>query len=116
MSILTADALLVKLKVTRGFTRAALNFALRTSGGYYNMTAYSTSSDLIHWTFPEIITPKDRRLNHSSPGNIIRFDGKWIICLQTYPTPNLETFGTNDSRIWIMRSDDLVNWAWPGKN
>jgi len=82
-------------------------------GGYYNMTAYSTSSDLVHWTFPEIITPRDRNLNYSSPGNIIRFDGKWIICLQTYPTPNLETFGTGDSRIWIMRSDDLKNWSEP---
>ena len=82
-----------------------------TDGGYYNMTAFSTSSDLVHWTFPEIITPKDRNLNHSSPGNIIRFDGKWVICLQTYPTPNLETFGTKDSRIWMMRSSDLRNWS-----
>ncbi|MHC4168158.1 MAG: glycosyl hydrolase 53 family protein, partial [Planctomycetota bacterium] len=82
-------------------------------GGYFNMTAYSTSSDLVHWTFPEIITPRDRNLNHSSPGNIIRFDGKWVICLQTYPTPNLETFGTKDSRIWIMRSDDLKDWSEP---
>jgi len=82
-------------------------------GGYYNMTAYSTSSDLVHWAFPEIITPKDRNLNHSSPGNIIRYDNQWIICLQTYPTPDLETFGTSDSRIWIMRSDDLKNWSEP---
>jgi hypothetical protein len=82
-------------------------------GGYYNMTAYSTSSDLVHWTFPEIITPQDRNLNYSSPGNIIRFAGKWVICLQTYPTPNLETFGTKDSRIWIMRSDDLKNRSEP---
>jgi len=82
-------------------------------GGYYNMTAYSTTSDLVHWTFPEIITPKDRNLNHSSPGNIIRYDNQWIICLQTYPTPNLETFGTSDSRIWIMRSGDLKNWSEP---
>ncbi|MHC4626955.1 MAG: glycoside hydrolase family protein, partial [Planctomycetota bacterium] len=66
-----------------------------------------------HWTFPEIITPRDRKLNYSSPGNIIRFDGRWIICLQTYPTPNLETFGTGDSRIWIMRSDDLKDWSEP---
>ncbi|MHC4228049.1 MAG: glycosyl hydrolase 53 family protein [Planctomycetota bacterium] len=82
-------------------------------GGYYNMTAYSISSDLVHWTYPEIITPRDRNLNYSSPGNIIRYGDKWIICLQTYPTPNLETFGTKDSRIWIMRSDDLKNWSEP---
>ena len=42
-------------------------------GGYYNMTAYSVSSDLVHWTFPKIITPHDRHLNYSSPGNIIRY-------------------------------------------
>ena len=82
-----------------------------SDGGYYNMTAYSISDDLIHWTFPEIMTPRDRRLNYSSPGNIIRYESEWIICLQTYPTPNRETFGTNDSRIWIMRSKDLENWS-----
>ncbi|MHC4118975.1 MAG: glycosyl hydrolase 53 family protein [Planctomycetota bacterium] len=82
-------------------------------GGYYNMTACSTSCDLVHWTFPEIITPRDRNLNHSSPGNIIRFEGRWVICLQTYPTPNMEKFGTGESRIWIMRSGDLKNWSEP---
>jgi hypothetical protein len=86
---------------------------IAADGGYYNMTACSRSCDLVHWTFPEIMTPRDRDLNFSSPGNIIRFDGRWIICLQTYPTPNLETFGTGDSRIWIMRSDDLKNWSEP---
>ncbi|HCO93173.1 MAG TPA: hypothetical protein DIU00_04345 [Phycisphaerales bacterium] len=80
-------------------------------GGYYNMTAYSISEDLAHWTFPEIMTPRDRNLNYSSPGNIIRYQGQWIICLQTYPTPNREVFGTNESRIWIMRSRDLMNWS-----
>ena len=75
------------------------------------MTAYSKSRDLVHWTFPEIITARDRNLNYSSPGNIIRYNDEWIICLQTYPTPNRETFGTQDSRIWIMRSKDLKNWS-----
>ncbi len=82
-----------------------------SDGGYYNMTAYSISDDLIHWTFPKIMTPRDRNLNYSSPGNIIRYESEWIICLQTYPTPNREMFGTNDSRIWIMRSKDLENWS-----
>ena len=68
-----------------------------SDGGYFNMTAYSISDDLIHWTFPEIMTPRDRNLNYSSPGNIIRFEDKWFICLQTYPTPNREEFGTGDS-------------------
>ncbi len=82
-------------------------------GGYYNMTAYSKSRDLVHWTFPRILTPRDRNLNYSSPGNIVRVNGEWIICLQTYPTPNLERWGNKTARIWIMRSDDLEHWSKP---
>lgn len=82
-------------------------------GGYYNRTAWSRSRDLVYWTFPRPITPRDRTLNYSSPGNIVRFDGQWVLCLQTYPTPNRETYGTADSRIWIVRSDDLETWSEP---
>jgi hypothetical protein len=82
-------------------------------GGYYNFTAKSTSRDLIHWSYPRILTPKDRNLNFSSPGNIIRYEGQWILCLQTYPTPNKERYGNKTSRLWIMRSDDLENWSEP---
>jgi hypothetical protein len=59
------------------------------------------------------LTPKDRNLNYSSPGNIVKFNNEWIMCLQTYPTPNKETWGNATSRIWIMRSKDLVNWSDP---
>lgn len=82
-------------------------------GGMYLFTAYSTSVDLVHWSYPNILTPKDRNLNFSSPGNIIRFNNEWIMCLQTYPTPNKETWGNKTSRIWIMRSVDLANWSEP---
>lgn len=86
---------------------------MASDGHYYNMTAMSKSTDLVYWTYPKIFTPRDRKLNYSSPGNVIRYDDKWIICLQTYPTPNGETFGNKTSRIWIMRSDDLENWSEP---
>ena len=82
-------------------------------GGYHNMTAYSNSPDLVHWTFPRTLTPRDRNLNYSSPGNIIRFQDQWVICLQTYPTPNLEQWGNETSRIWIMRSNNLKTWSKP---
>jgi len=81
--------------------------------GMYLFLAKSKSSDLIHWTYPRLLTPRDRNLNYSSPGNIIRFNDEWIICLQTYPTPNNETWGNASSRIWIMRSKDLENWSEP---
>lgn len=81
--------------------------------GMYLFLAYSSSPDLVHWTFPKQLTPRDRKLNYSSPGNIIRYDGEWIMCLQTYPTPNNETWGNATSRIWIMRSEDLETWSEP---
>jgi len=82
-------------------------------GGYYNMVAHSRTSDLIHWTFPRILTPRDRGLNYSSPGNVIRWEDDWVMCLQTYPTPNREDFGDASSRLWIMRSEDLEEWSEP---
>ncbi len=82
-------------------------------GRYYVYAAASQSRDLVTWTRPEIFTPRDQRLNFASPGNVIRFGGKWVLCLQTYPTPKGETFGDKTSRIWIMRSDDLRTWGEP---
>ena len=35
------------------------------------------------------------------------------MCLQTYPRPHGERYGTADSRIWTMRSQDLTQWAAP---
>lgn len=81
---------------------------------FYNRTAMSTSSDLVDWSKPQFLTPRDRTLNYSSPGNIIRFDGRWILCLQTYPTPEAgQSVGNATSRLWIMRSDDLEKWSEP---
>src|SRR5882757_3018120 len=48
-------------------------------------TAVSTSRDLCGWSSPDIVTPQDVRQNYSSPGNIIRYNGEWVLCLQTYP-------------------------------
>jgi predicted GH43/DUF377 family glycosyl hydrolase len=82
-------------------------------GGYYNYVAYSVSRDLLHWSYPKILTPRDRKLNYSSPGNIIRYKDEWIICYQTYPTPELQEYGTRESRIWISKSADLQHWSEP---
>ncbi len=81
--------------------------------GMYLFTAYSQSEDLVHWSFPRKLTPRDRNLNYSSPGNIIKYKNEWIMCLQTYPTPNKETWGNKTSRIWTMRSKDLEHWSTP---
>lgn len=73
----------------------------------------SQSRDLATWTPPRLLTPRDQGLNFSSPGNIIRHDGRWVLCLQTYPTPGNELYGTDAARVWTMSSDDLETWGAP---
>lgn len=89
-------------------------------GLIYSYTAETTSKDLKNWSKPRIITPKGQDLNYSSPGNVVRFKGEWILCLQTYPRRGYvmerdekPRWADNDSRLFIMRSKDLVNWGEP---
>ena len=82
-------------------------------GQVFQYVAWSKSSDLKHWTEPKVFTPRDNRLNYGSPGDVIRFDGEWVLCLQTYPRPHGEQYGNDDARIWIMRSPDLEHWGTP---
>ena len=87
-------------------------------GKIFSYTACSDSSDLRNWSPIKILTPKNQNLNFSSPGNIIQKDGKWILCLQTYPRPGHESdqktrYGSNDARIFTMKSIDLKAWDSP---
>ncbi|MFP5039921.1 hypothetical protein [Parasediminibacterium sp. JCM 36343] len=87
-------------------------------GLIYSYTAFSTSYDLKNWSPIKIITPRDQSLDFCSPGNIIRYRNEWILCLQTYPRPNYTSedkprFGTNDARVFIMRSKNLIEWTKP---
>jgi predicted GH43/DUF377 family glycosyl hydrolase len=82
-------------------------------GHRYSYTAVSKSTDLATWTAPRILTPKDLNLNFSSPGNVIRFGNEWILCFQSYPTPNDEKYGNEDCRLWITKSTDLEDWSEP---
>ncbi|REK22151.1 MAG: hypothetical protein DWQ42_17880 [Planctomycetota bacterium] len=81
--------------------------------GAFWYLGHSTSRDLVHWSEPELLTPRDRELNFSSPGNLIRVGGQWRICFQSYPTPNNEVYGNETARLWIMRSNDLRKWSEP---
>jgi Glycosyl hydrolases family 43 len=91
---------------------------IEPTGKIYMYLALSKSKDLVHWSPVQKLTPKDQNLNYSSPGNIIRYKGKWLICLQTYPRPNytiqqMPRYGTADARLFTMSSTDLENWSAP---
>jgi len=69
------------------------------------------SRDLQRWSSPRRLTTSE--LGFSSPGNIIRTGGRWTLCVQSYPVPPGELFGSDESRLWLMESDDLANWSDP---
>lgn len=84
-----------------------------SDGTVFLYTASSQSRDLKNWSPVKIFTPRDRALNFSSPGNIVRLGDEWIMCLQTYPRQNGEKYANAGARVWVMRSGDLENWSSP---
>lgn len=87
-------------------------------GLVYSYTAMSSSKDCKHWLPVKILTPKDQSLDFSSPGNVIRYKDKWVICLQTYPRPGYTAaqaprFANKEARLYTMRSKNLQDWSGP---
>jgi len=81
--------------------------------GQFFYVAESTSTDFIQWSEPVILTVKDKNKNYSSPGNVLEYNGYYYLCLQTYPRPNGEIYGNENSRIFTMKSKDLIHWDKP---
>ncbi len=82
-------------------------------GGVYMYTVQSESEDLVEWSTPRKLTPRDRAKNFSSPGNVVYANGRWVMCLQTYCRENGEKYGNDNCRIYTTESDDLRNWSEP---
>ena len=83
------------------------------TGDVYMYTVLLRSRDLVHWSKPEKLTPRDKALNYSSPGNIVEHDDRYVMCLQTYPRNNGEKYGNEQARIFTMTSYDLDRWDAP---
>lgn len=91
---------------------------VENDGKVYSYTAMSQSRDLHKWSDIKILTPRNQNLDYCSPGNVIRYKKEWVLCLQTYPRPNytahqMPRFGTNEARIFTMRSKNLSDWSKP---
>lgn len=82
-------------------------------GTVYLYTAKSKSVDLVNWEEPVRLTPKDRSLNFSSPGNVVFFQDRWVLCLQTYCRESGEKYGNDRCRIYVMESEDLEHFSKP---
>ena len=86
---------------------------IESDGRPVHYTAWSKSRDLVTWTEPVTITPRDRKLNFCSPGGVIRYGDEWVLCLCSYPRPNGEMYGNKTARLWMLRSKDLEHWSAP---
>ena len=66
------------------------------------------SRDLRSWGQMHAVTdPADPR-SFCGPGGIVRHDGRWLLCLSSYPRPNI-----HDARCWTTASADLQSWQEP---
>ncbi len=82
-------------------------------GGPWLFLGEKTSADLKTWSQTRLLTPRDKRLNYSSPGNVV-FDGRrWVICFQSYCRERGEKYGNERSRLYAMSSPDLTAWSEP---
>ncbi len=79
----------------------------------YFYVAASTSKDFVTWSEPKVLTDKDTSKNYSSPGNVIKYKDEYYLCIQSYPRPNGEKYGNDDSRIYTIKSKDLIHWSAP---
>ncbi len=83
----------------------------RGQGSYRLFVDVAESTDLAHWSNLRRLTRST--LNFSSPGNVLRVGDRWLLCIQSYPIPPGEVYGSEESRLWLMASHDLVNWTEP---
>ena len=99
--------------IVNGICHLFFTFVDNRPGGPWLYLAETTSSDLEHWSDIRVLTPKDKRLNYSSPGNVVRDGADYVICFQTYCRENGEKYGNDNCRIYTMRSKDLRTWSEP---
>lgn len=83
----------------------------QNQGNYSLFVDVVTSFDLVGWSNPRRLTASG--LNFSSPGNILRRGDEWVLCVQSYPTKPGQAYGSDESRLWTMKSRDLEHWDAP---
>ncbi len=70
-----------------------------------------TSRDLVHWDGPRLLF--DGPEMFSAPGNVVRHNGQWVLCFQSYPITPGRRYGNEHCRLFTARSDDLIHWSDP---
>lgn len=79
----------------------------------YFTIGMSKSRDLVNWSKPVSLTERDKRKEYSSPGNLLEYNGKYYLCMQTYCRENGEVYGNEKSRIYMMETEDFEHFGEP---
>lgn len=100
--------------IHEGVFRLYCTMALREPDGrHVSRIAELCSRDLVTWSQPRFLTPVDRQLQFSQPGNVVKVGDEWILGLNSYPRPDATSCAKDDARLWCIRSPDLVTWSAP---
>ena len=88
----------------------------KDNGYMYNRVAHSVSRDLKSFTKPEFITERDNKTNFCSPGNVIKKDGEYLICVTSYPMllPYAEQpYADESARLFFIKTKDFKSFSSP---
>ena len=88
----------------------------KESGYMYNRVGHSVSTDLISFSEPELITVKDCTKNYCSPGNVIKKDDEYLICVTSYPmrVPYSErAYADETARLFFIKTKDFNTFSSP---
>jgi hypothetical protein len=107
-SVYPRDPLLV---AHEGVYRVYYTAAETQANGFQLHLDEIRSTDLANWSSPRRL--RDGPPGFSSPGSMLRHQGRWVMALQSYPIPPGEDWADDSARLWIMESDDLEQWDPP---
>ena len=85
----------------------------RRQGNIYISTFMRTTPDFMKWSPAREVFGGPN--HYSSPGNVFRHpvNGRWTICIQSYPFVAGKDTGDDRCRLFLAESDDLLNWSLP---
>ena len=88
----------------------------KENGYMYNRVGHSVSTDLVSFSEPELITVKDCTQNYCSPGNIIKHDDEYLICVTSYPmrAPYSERYYADETaRLFFIKTKNFKTFSLP---
>jgi sucrose-6-phosphate hydrolase SacC (GH32 family) len=88
----------------------------KENGYMFNRVAYSMTEDMEHFTEPVYITEKDNTKNFCSPGNVIKHDDEYLLCVTSYPMPYpfaQKPSADDTARLFFIKTKDFLSFSAP---